>query len=985
MSTQPLEKQRPAIALPDAPVLCVNTRQAALLTSDGELRALPHAQAQLAVHKKPVIVCHAPYTRQRLGAEDLLAFDILELFAFVHPASFCVPTPAGLAKALGIAAPRQFEDYPLALLDAAQALLADLQREERHDKKADPLEIAKAMGQNGHGWPWTPFVCAALGSEYNPALPVMSKTAFNIWKHMPEWSEQAPPAPPAHHPVTGEESRQKLAEALGPGAEVRKQQEDYATQMAAMFAPLGSAPPPPPRKRGGEEEAEEFPPASGGARGGDSPQPHIVIAEAGTGVGKTLGYLSPASVWAEKNKGTVWISTYTKNLQRQIDQELSRLFPHPEVKNAKVTIRKGRENYLCLLNLEDMVAGAALAKDVGQAIAAGLMARWAGATRDGDLQGGDFPGWLAGLLSYQHTLGLSDKRGECVFSACDHYHKCFVERTQRKSQHAEIVVANHALVMVKAVVAGPDDPLPQRYIFDEGHHLFEAADNAFAGHLTAREAQDLRRWIRGAEGGRQSRARGLKRRAEDLVAGNGGMEADLEAIMHEARALPAHGWSRRMRDRTPDGPAEKFLMLVYQQVFARAQGRDGPYSLETETKPLIDGMEEAAEALKARLRALQKPMRSLSRRLRERLSEQAATLDSDTRKRLESTANGLDRRSEHTLAGWVAMLETLEQKSPSPQRGEGRGEGDIKPLTQNGSHPPHPNPLPEGRGLYVDWMEIERADGKAIDIGLYRHWVDPMLPFAKSVLPFAHGIAITSATLRDGTEDDNENWRVARERTGIDYLSKNPVQFAVSSPFNYAEQTKIFVITDVRKDDMNQVAAAYRELFKASGGGALGLFTAIQRLRAVRERIIAPLEDAGLALYAQHGDEMDTGTLVDIFREEINACLLGTDAVRDGIDVPGESLRMLVYDRVPWPRPAILHKARREAFGGRRYDELITRLKLRQAYGRLVRRGADRGVFVMLDSGLPTRLCGAFPDGVEVVRIGLAEAIEETKNFLRRD
>ena len=213
-------------------------------------------------------------------------------------------------------------------------------------------------------------------------------------------------------------------------------------------------------------------------------------------------------------------------------------------------------------------------------------------------------------------------------------------------------------------------------------------------------------------------------------------------------------------------------------------------------------------------------------------------------------------------------------------------------------------------------------------------------------------------------------------------MTSAPVQFSEKSPFNYTDQTRIFVIKDVNKTDMDQVAAAYRELFKAAGGGGLGLFTAIQRLRAVRERIVGPLEQTGLPLYAQHIDQMDTGTLVDIFREEIHACLLGTDAVRDGIDVPGESLRLLVYDRVPWPRPTILHKARRNAFGGRRYDELMTRLKLRQAYGRLVRRSSDKGVFVMLDSMLPTRLCGAFPDGVEVQRVGLADAVKEINAFL---
>ena len=139
---------------------------------------------------------------------------------------------------------------------------------------------------------------------------------------------------------------------------------------------------------------------------------------------------------------------------------------------------------------------------------------------------------------------------------------------------------------------------------------------------------------------------------------------------------------------------------------------------------------------------------------------------------------------------------------------------------------------------------------------------------------------------------------------------------------------------------------------------------------------------AGLRLYAQHVDAMDIGTLIDIFRAEENACLLGTDAVRDGVDVPGRSLRLIVFDRVPWPRPDIVHRARREAFGGRAYDEMLTRLRLKQAYGRLIRHADDRGVFVMLDRQLPSRLLGAFPPGVRVSRVGLSDAVAQTRALL---
>ena len=268
---------------------------------------------------------------------------------------------------------------------------------------------------------------------------------------------------------------------------------------------------------------------------------------------------------------------------------------------------------------------------------------------------------------------------------------------------------------------------------------------------------------------------------------------------------------------------------------------------------------------------------------------------------------------------------------------------------------------------------------------MYRHWVDPTIPFAGELLSRAHGVLVTSATLRDNPPDAPDDWTSAEVRTGALHLPLPAQRASLASPFDYAGRTRVFIVTDVQRNDADQVAAAYRELFKAAGGGAIGLFTAIQRLRAVHDRIAEPLDAAGIPLLAQHVDAMDTGTLVDIFRAETDSCLLGTDAVRDGVDVPGRSLRLIVFDRVPWPRPDLLHRARKAAFGGSAYDDMITRLRLKQAYGRLLRRADDAGVFVMLDARTPTRLTTAFPDGVEVNRVGLAEAIAETGAFLGAD
>jgi len=85
---------------------------------------------------------------------------------------------------------------------------------------------------------------------------------------------------------------------------------------------------------------------------------------------------------------------------------------------------------------------------------------------------------------------------------------------------------------------------------------------------------------------------------------------------------------------------------------------------------------------------------------------------------------------------------------------------------------------------------------------------------------------------------------------------------------------------------------------------------------------------------------------------------------------------------VPWPRPDLLHKARRVRFGGKGYDDSVARARVSQAFGRLIRRADDKGVFVMLDAAAPTRLFSGLPEAVQLQRVSLVEAIEATAEFL---
>ena len=893
--------------MPRTATIVAGFREVMWLSADGEIEAISVAEARRRLDAEAVLVCHARATARRLDMPAFAALDLLELFAFVRPARFCVPTPRGLAAALGLQAPENTSEACVALTTAARALLQELGQE------SDPNARAIAETAERAGWTWGPAVLAAL-----PPSDTRRVAGLRVWQVLDEWQERAPPPSAGNEPVSAVEARQRLAELLGGSAEPRPQQAEYAAAIADAFLP------------------REHP-----------DQPQAVLAEAGTGVGKTLGYIAPASLWAEKNQGTVWISTYTRNLQTQIAVELDRLYPEPVQKRRRVVIRKGRENFLCLLNYEDAVR-ATMAR-AQPSVPLGLIARWLLATEAGDLIAGDFPGWLVELIGGFRVNALADRRGECVHSACQHFRKCFVEKNVRAARHARLVVANHALVMAQAALGGLDDGnVPSRYVFDEGHHLLEAADSAFSVRLSGREGRELRRWILGAEATR-SRARGLQRRIGDLLeADEDGTKLLVEALV-AARALPADGWHQRVADGAPLPGFETFLALVRQQVLARATGTDGGYGLEVEARPPIEGLVQGAARLAEAFDRLATALGRLARALRRPLEDAENPPDPTTRQRLDAAIRGIERRADVQLRSWSALLHALGE----PPRAES-----------------------------VEWMAVERFEGNESDVALNRNWVDPGIPFAQYVARPAHGIVVTSATLTDGEADPSLAWSLAEAASGLRHLSASPRAARIASPFDYAEKTRILIVNDIPRDDVGQIAAGFAGLMRAAGGGALGIFTAISRLKAVHERIAPVLEGDGLLLLAQHVDAMSPATLVDIFRAEENSCLLGTDAVRDGVDVPGRSLRLIIFDRVPWPRPDILHRARKPVFGGASYEDHIARLRLRQAYGRLIRRADDRGVFVVLDRQLPSRLLGAFPNGVPVTRLALDAAVAATSLFL---
>ncbi len=855
----------------------------------------------MAAADTPVLMINAPLVASRLGYPDLSGLDLLELFAFVHPARFCVPTPKGLADALAMDAPASDDAIPAFLQLAGASLVEHCEAREWTEREGAWSSLQSLAKMR---WPWASILA--------PHIAKPEKAERWLFSKLPEWDDAPERPQPAQVALSDADIDAQLDHLTGNAAERREGQKLYARAAGRVFAPRNAR-----------------------------HVPHVLLAQAGTGIGKTLGYLAPASLWSKVSQGTVWVSTYTKNLQRQLRTESARAWPEKRADGSPpVVIRKGRENYLCLLNLEDAMQGGFGGR---AAVLAQLVARWAAFSRDGDMIGGDLPGWLGTLFAKRGIAALTDQRGECVYAGCPHYRKCFIERSARASAQADLVIANHALVMINAARGRDHAQRPSRIIFDEGHHVFHAADSTFSAALTGQETIELRRWIIGPERKAKGRRRGLAARLADVASYDDASGEAVEAAVTAAHALPADGWLQRLSDNDPFGPVEALLASVRALTYARDEsgGQEAGYGIETEAAQLPGDLIELAGQAQGALAAIRHPLVKLGVRLEAVLEDAPDWLDAQGRARIEGARHSLGWRID-LLSAWESLLDRLGGPSD-----------------------------PE----FVDWLAVERSDAREFDIGVHRRWLDPMKPFAKTVLEPSHGVMLTSATLTDRSAT-GADWETAIAASGARHIDIEPAISSADSPFDYANRAEVLIVTDIKRGDLPALAGAYARLIEAAGGGVLGLFTAIRRLRVVYGRIADRLAREGLPLYAQHVDPIDTGTLVDIFRDDPRASLLGTDALRDGVDVPGESLRCVIMESVPWPKPSILHRARRAAHGGSAYDDRLIRARLAQAFGRLIRSKDDKGHFIVLSSAFPSRLLSAFPKGTPVMRVTLEEALQ---------
>jgi ATP-dependent DNA helicase DinG len=640
----------------------------------------------------------------------------------------------------------------------------------------------------------------------------------------------------------------------------------------------------------------------------------VSLIEAGTGVGKSFAYLTPAILWARANRERTVVSTNTINLQEQlVGKDLPILAKALEDKDGEPTFAmlKGWRNYLCLsrLDLARGSQGSLLEADRQGELE--RLAQWSRTTHDGSLAD------LTDNPSPEVWDEVAAEPDLCTRLRCPHFDGCFLFAARRKAAEADIVVVNHHLltsdVEVRRVQSNWQDaavlPPYKRLIIDEAHHLEDIAAQHLGAQVSSTGvARLLARLERNGKGLIPTLIAELVDR-DDVLSG-----ASVELLRKDL--LPAVMEARGHATKVFGGLGD---VLV---------GNDAPVLRLDDTfaqhAAWSQGLGVHLDNLINALNRLRGGVETVTDRLE--LEE-----ESDRRSQLVGELRGAVRRLQAVADG---MLLTLRPQPGAPT---------VRWIERRGNKP---------------------AGELLFPVGLASVPLD-LAPILKEALfDRVDTVVLTSATLATGGD-----FTFLKDRLGLSLPpSRERFAAALSSPFDFPSQCLFGVPTDFPEPRGNEaghdqaMARAVVELAHASDGGMFVLFTSHAALKRVSQ-LVRPAIGSRWPLLIQGEGQRDK--LLKRFREAGSAILFGTDSFWEGVDVPGQALRALVIAKLPFRVPTepitaarLERLAERGEDGFRNYLLPLAALKLKQGFGRLIRSKTDLGVVVLMDPRAVTRNYG---------------------------
>jgi ATP-dependent DNA helicase DinG len=255
---------------------------------------------------------------------------------------------------------------------------------------------------------------------------------------------------------------------------------------------------------------------------------------------------------------------------------------------------------------------------------------------------------------------------------------------------------------------------------------------------------------------------------------------------------------------------------------------------------------------------------------------------------------------------------------------------------------------------------------------------------------------LKSVVLVSGTLSTQKNFSFIKNRLGLDSdeIEYPPLEGRFSSPFDYSQQARLFVPTDIPEPSspayVDMLLEPLLEIIRTSKGGALVLCTSYAHLNRFYYELSPLLSAEGFECYRQ--GELERHHLLELFKEDGNAVLFATDSFWEGVDVPGSALRNLIITKLPFatPNDPVL-EARNEKIrelGGnpfRDYQLPMAAIKLKQGFGRLIRKKTDRGTVWLLDKRVVSKSYGRYfldslPD-IPVMRGKISALTAIAENF----
>jgi len=640
-----------------------------------------------------------------------------------------------------------------------------------------------------------------------------------------------------------------------------------------------------------------------------------LVAEAGTGIGKTWAYLVPAFL----RGGKVLVSTGTRTLQDQLfTRDLPRVRAALTV-SVSAALLKGRGNYLCHYHLDRLSGDDRALKSRAEVAQLRHIQKFAVHSKSGDRA--DLPQVPEDADIWQR---VTSTRENCLGQECPRIRDCFVVKARRQAQEADVVVVNHALFMADLVLReeGVTDLLPQAdtVIFDEAHQLPDTATRFLGSSVSTHQLLDF---------ARSTEAAGLAYARE---AGNWGECG--RKIEHAARELRLSCAAveklpgRKATFETMPEPAEFDAAL--EALTATLAGATQALAQVAEKHPDLSAAARVGADLLVRIKRWSTPGRDGA-------AGDVPGLSGD-----DSANRALAAQSdEDVVAAWVAAVSepgpALPGVAPAGQAAAQSLAGLVAAQAAG--------PGKDGTGPAVRWVEHGLHH-----VRLHSAPLSVARAFSKYRQPEQAWI-LTSATL--SVQGDFGHFTrqlgLTTARTGH-----------WESPFDYPRQGLLYVPRGLPPPQAPQFAESFIEalmpLLHASPGGALVLCTTLRAVDRYADLLADRFDDEGLAWPLLRQGEGTRRDLLERFQALTHPVLVGSASFWEGIDLPGDVLTLVAIDKLPFAPPddPVIEARLRECRGrgGNPFAEYQlpeAAIALKQGAGRLIRTMSDWGVLMVGD------------------------------------